>query len=397
VSARASSVPRLRAEIEAEEDERLGPWALRSRESAGRLYPEDEPAHRTVFQRDRDRIVHSKGFRRLEYKTQVFVHHEGDHFRNRLTHTLEGAQIARTLARALRLNEDLAEAVALAHDLGHTPFGHAGERVLARAMKAEGGFDHNRQSLRVVDLLERRTPDHLGLNLTSETREGMLKHGCHWSHPVAVPELGRQRPLESQVADVADEIAYMNHDLDDALRGGLIDFEQVAEWPLIGESLQRVTETSGPLARDLHQARAVSHTIDRLVIDATVDSAATLEAEAPDGPAAVRAAPRSWIAFSPPVFEQKRTLKRLLLEHVYHHPRVSQMTDLAEKVVEDLFGLYLREPATLPEAVRARFDAEGMARAVADHVAGMTDRFAIEQHRMLFGPEAVGPFGDLVR
>ncbi len=397
MSASERRVPRLRAEIEAEEEARLGAGALRSRESLGRLYTEEEPAHRTVFQRDRDRIVHSKGFRRLEYKTQVFVHHEGDHFRNRLTHTLEGAQIARTIARALRLNEDLAEAVALAHDLGHTPFGHAGERVLARTMKADGGFDHNRQSLRVVDLLERRTPDHLGLNLTSETREGILKHGCHWTHPVAIPKLGRQRPLESQVADVADEIAYMNHDLDDALRGGLLDFDQVAEWPLIGESLRRVEAASGRLAPDLHQARAVSLTIDRLVTDVIHHSAATLEAEAPASADDVRAAPRAWVAFSPPVFEQKRRLKRLLSEHVYHHPRVAQMTGLAEKVVEDLFGLYIGDAERLPEAVRARFDAEGPARAVADHVAGMTDRFAIEQHRLLFGPEAVGPFGDLVR
>jgi dGTPase len=397
VSASARPIARLRADIEAEEAERLGPWAQLSRDSKGRLDAEEEPAHRTVFQRDRDRIVHSKGFRRLEYKTQVFIHHEGDHFRNRLTHTLEGAQIARTIARVLRLNEDLAEAVALAHDIGHTPFGHAGERVLARTMKGHGGFDHNRQTLRVVDLLERRVPERPGLNLTSETREGILKHGCHWEHPVPIPELGRQRPLESQVADVADEIAYMNHDLDDALRGGLIDFEQVRDWPLIGESLQQVADTSGTLADDLVQARAVSYTIDRLVKDVIEHSAATLAEEAPTSAAAPRAASRAWVGFSPPVFEQKRTLKRLLSEHVYHHPRVSQMTDLAEKVVEDLFGLYVREPDRLPEPVRLRFDAEGMPRAVADHVAGMTDRFAIEQHRALFGREAVGPFGDLVR
>ncbi len=399
----ARSITRPRSEIEADEAERLSPAALRSRATLGRLYPEREPAYRTVFQRDRDRIVHSKGFRRLEYKTQVFVHHEGDHFRNRLTHTLEGAQIARTIARALRLNEDLAEAVALAHDLGHTPFGHAGERVLARAMKDDGGFDHNRQSLRVVDLLERRTPDHPGLNLTSETREGILKHGCHWAHPVAIPKLGRQRPLESQVADVSDEIAYMNHDLDDALRGGLLDFEQVAEWPLIGDSLRAVEtarggrEATGALTRDLHQARAVSHTIDRLVTDVIHHAAETLEAEAPEGPDDARSAARAWITFSPPVFEEKRRLKRLLSEHVYHHPRVAQMTGLAEQVVDDLFGLYRREPERLPEHVQARFGAEGMPRAVADHVAGMTDRFAIERHRALFGPEAVGPLGDLVR
>jgi len=392
-----ATIPRLRAGIEAEEALRLGPWALKSGDSEGRLHAEEEPAHRTVFQRDRDRIVHSKGFRRLEYKTQVFIHHEGDHYRNRLTHTLEGAGIARTLARALRLNEDLAEAVALAHDLGHTPFGHAGERVLARTMKDDGGFDHNRQTLRVVDLLERRTSDHPGLNLTSETREGILKHGCHWSHPVAIPKLGRQRPLESQAADVADEIAYMNHDLDDALRGGLLDLEQVSTWPLIGESLRAVAAADPSLAGDLQQARAVSHTINHLVTDVIQHAAQTLEAESPDGPDAVRSAPMAWITFSPEVFERKRSLKRLLSEHVYHHPRVARMTGLAEKVVEDLFGFYRREPDRLPPVGRAPFEDEGMPRAVADHVAGMTDRFAIEQHRAIFGPEVAGPTSELER
>lgn len=391
------TIPRTRADIEAEERLRLAPFALKSGDSLGRLQLEEEPPHRTAFQRDRDRIVHSKGFRRLEYKTQVFIHHEGDHYRNRLTHSLEGAQIARTIARALRLNEDLSEAVALAHDLGHTPFGHAGERVLARTMKDDGGFDHNRQSLRVVDLLERRIEGQPGLNLSSETREGILKHGCHWSHPVPVPKLGRQRPLESQVADVADEIAYMNHDLDDALRGGLLDFEQVADWPLVGDSMRAVAGSSRAPGDDFQQARVVSHTINHLVIDVTRHSAATLTDEAPDHPDAVRDAPRAWISFSPEVFEQKRALKRLLSEHVYHHPRVARMTGLAEKVVEDLFGFYRDAPDRLPDGVRERGADEGDARAVADHVAGMTDRFAIEQHRAIFGPDADEAIHELAR
>jgi dGTPase len=255
-------------------------------------------------------------------------------------------------------------------------------------MREEGGFDHNRQSLRVVDLLEQRTPDHPGLNLTEETREGILKHGCHWSHPAPVPKLGRQRPLESQAADVADEIAYMNHDLDDALRSGLIELEQIADWPLIGDALRR---GDAGLAPGLQRARAVSVTINTLVSDVIEHSAATLEAEAPESPDCVRAAARAWVGFSPPVYDARRALKRLLSEHFYHHPRVAGMTQLAEKVVADLFELYRSEPARLPEHVRARFDAdEGPARAIADHVAGMTDRFAAEQHRLAFGPGAEG-------
>ena len=202
---------RNRVLFEKEESERLAPFALRSAESVGRNVAEPEHLYRTAFQRDRDRIVHSRAFRRLQYKTQVFVHHEGDHYRNRLTHTLEGAQIARTIARSLRLNEDLAEAIVLAHDLGHTPFGHAGERVLAKLLADEGGFDHNRQSLRVVDWIEEQYPEFRGLNLCSETREGMCKHGCDWDHPVALPKLERQCNLEGQVADISDEIAYINH------------------------------------------------------------------------------------------------------------------------------------------------------------------------------------------
>jgi dGTPase len=226
------SLLRTRQDIERDEAERLAPFAVRSAASRGRVVPEEEHAYRTCFQRDRDRVVHCTAFRRLEYKTQVFVQHEEDHYRNRLTHTLEGAQIARTVARALRLNEDLAEAVVLAHDLGHTPFGHAGERVLDELMRGDGGFDHNRQSLRVVDLLEERYAEFRGLNLTWETREGILKHGCSWEHPVPVPELAKQPSLEAQVADAADEIAYLNHDLDDGLRSGLLTLEMLEDAPL---------------------------------------------------------------------------------------------------------------------------------------------------------------------
>jgi len=221
-----------REAYEEEERARLAPWAAFAGDSAGRLVAEPEHAYRTAYQRDRDRIIHSRAFRRLEFKTQVFVYVENDHYRNRLTHTLEGAQVARTVARALRLNEDLAEAIVLAHDLGHTPFGHAGEAVLDALMEEDGGFDHNRQSLRIVDLLESRYPDFSGLNLTAETREGILKHGHPWPHPVPLPPLFPQRSLEAQLADAADEIAYLHHDLDDGLRSGVLSSERLAETSL---------------------------------------------------------------------------------------------------------------------------------------------------------------------
>jgi dGTPase len=226
------STIRTREDFEKEEMERLAPYAVKSGDSLGRLIHEEEAPYRTRFQRDRDRILHSRAFRRLEYKTQVFVYHEGDHYRNRLTHTLEGAQIGRSIARALRLNEDLTEAILLAHDLGHTPFGHAGERSLRALMRDYGGFDHNRQSIRVVDLIEERYPGHCGLNLTWETREGMLKHGSNWAHPLKLPTLKAQLTLEAQLADISDEIAYMNHDLDDGLRSGLLCMDQLESVPL---------------------------------------------------------------------------------------------------------------------------------------------------------------------
>ena len=241
---------RTREAYEQEERARLAPWAACAADSCGRLVPEPEHAYRTAYQRDRDRIVHSRAFRRLEFKTQVFVHREDDHYRNRLTHTIEAAQITRTIARALRLNEDLAEAIVLAHDLGHTPFGHAGEAVLDALMEQDGGFDHNRQSLRIVDLLEDRYPEFSGLNLTAETREGILKHGCDWQHPVELPTLSRQRSLEAQVADCADEIAYTHHDLDDGLRSGVLSLDM-----LTGTTLwKNAVELCPPHSQDISSA-----------------------------------------------------------------------------------------------------------------------------------------------
>jgi dGTPase len=354
---------RDRLAVEAEEAERLASYAVCSGESSGRVHAEPQHAYRSAFQRDRDRIVHSRAFRRLEYKTQVFVYREGDHYRNRLTHTLEGSQISRTVARALRLNEDLSEAVALAHDLGHTPFGHAGERVLSDRMSADGGFDHNRQSLRIVDLLEDRYPEFRGLNLTDETREGILKHGIQWEHPVPVPAQGEQPSLEAQVVDASDEIAYTNHDLDDGLRSELLDVAGLVDV----------------------QAQTVRAIINRLVTDLVEHSAAKLEAAGVDSVAAVRATPGRLIGFSPRVAEAKRELKRFLYENLYYHPHVREMSDNGARILGDLFDVFRRDPSLLPANVHERFEADGEARATADYAAGMTDRFAMIEHQRLLG------------
>ncbi len=371
---------RTREAFEREESERLAPFAVKSADSRGRVIAESEHSYRTIFQRDRDRVVHSRAFRRLEYKTQVFVPHEGDHYRNRLTHTLEAGQISRTIARALRLNEELAEAIVLAHDLGHTPFGHAGERVLARLMEDDGGFDHNRQSLRIVDLLEERYPGFRGLNLAYETREGILKHGCHWEHPVPVPEATPQPGLEAQVADVADEIAYTNHDLDDGLRSGLLGLEQLEDVALWKETREQVAERLGPLSGRLLRAQLIIALINRLVTDLVESTAGRLSAAAVASVDAVRAAPRRFVGLSPEVEKKKRELKRFLHRELYQHPRVLRVAENAERVLGDLFRAYRDDAALLPAHVRARFEVDGEARAMADYVAGMTDRFAMDEH-----------------
>ncbi|MDH3212596.1 MAG: deoxyguanosinetriphosphate triphosphohydrolase [Myxococcales bacterium] len=379
------SVIRTREIFEREEAERLAPFAVKSAESRGRAVAEPEHPYRTAFQRDRDRVVHSRAFRRLEYKTQVFVFHEGDHYRNRLTHTLEGGQISRTIARVLRLNEELAEAVVLAHDLGHTPFGHAGERALAELMKEEGGFDHNRQSLRTVDLLEERYPDFRGLNLTSETREGILKHGCRWEHPVAVPEPTPQPSLEAQVADVADEIAYTNHDLDDGLRAGLLDLDRLEDVALWSETRREVSETLGDVSERVRRAQTIVALINRLVTDLVEASAARVEASGVGSVDAVRHTAGRLVDFSPEIEKQKRDLKRFLHRHFYQHPRVLEMSEKGARVLGELYRAFRDDPRQLPANARERFPSDGEARAVADYVAGMTDRFAMAEHRRILG------------
>ncbi|HVH04388.1 MAG TPA: deoxyguanosinetriphosphate triphosphohydrolase [Myxococcota bacterium] len=376
---------RTREAYEREEDERLAPFAERAARSRGRVHAEPEHPYRTAFQRDRDRIVHSRAFRRLEYKTQVFVHHEGDHYRNRLTHTIEGSQITRTIARALRVNEDLAEAVVLAHDLGHTPFGHAGEKVLDVLLEDDGGFDHNRQSLRIVDLFEDRYPAFRGLNLTAETREGILKHGADWAHPVPLPALAACPSLEAQIADASDEIAYLNHDLDDGLRSGLITAEQLEGIALWREARERVEFAQPDAVESVVRASAVRALIDGLVtswIEATAERVAESGVASAD---AVRAR-KERLGGLPPEAERGRIeLKDFLYRNLYHHPEVLRMTKQAESVLGDLFRAFRAEPLRLPEHVRARFAEDGEARAIADYVAGMTDRFALAEHQRLGG------------
>lgn len=380
------SIVRTRENFEAEELERLAPFASKSGASEGRLVAEVDHPYRTAFQRDRDRVVHSRAFRRLEYKTQVFVYHEGDHYRNRLTHTLEGAQIARTIARILRLNEDLAEAIALTHDLGHTPFGHAGERVLDHLLEGDGGFDHNRQTLRVVDWLESRYPDFRGLNLTLEAREGVLKHGCDWEHPVPLPTLAAQRSLESQVADIADEIAYVNHDLDDGLCAGLLDYEGLQELALWREAFAATPEKAHRAGGTVERSQVVIALINHLVSDVVAETARRLGAVSLPDLAAVRRHGDPLVGFSERVEREKLLLKRFLFEHFYNHPRVLATTRKAERVMSDLFQVYREDPSLLPVAVRKRFDSESEVRVIADYIAGMTDRYAIEEHRKLLDP-----------
>jgi len=379
-------------------DPSLAPFAQQDADSRGRRYPEPPPRHRTEFQRDRDRIVHSTAFRRLVYKTQVFVNHEGDLYRTRLTHSLEVAQIARSVARALRLNEPLAEAVCLAHDLGHTPFGHAGQDALNECMRDYGGFEHNLQSLRVVDELEERYAEFPGLNLTFEVREGILKH-CSAANARQLGELGerflaRHQPgLEAQLANLADEIAYNNHDVDDGLRAGLISIEALRELAVFRRQYDTVTERYPDLAgrRQIHEV--VRRMIDYLVNDLIDASKQAIAAVAPADVAAVRARSEPLMRFSDEVRAEHLELKRYLREHLYRHYRVLRMTNKARKVIHELFDIMLEDVALMPtehQGAARRLEAEGgragRARAVADYIAGMTDRFAILEHRRLFNP-----------
>jgi len=369
----------------------LAPHAQTSALSRGRRYAEAHHGYRSLYQRDRDRIVHARAFRRLEYKTQVFVNHEGDHYRTRLTHTIEVSQIGRTVARALGLNEDLVESLALSHDLGHTPFGHLGEDVLDAFMKEQGGFNHNRQTLRIVELLEERYPDFPGLNLTWEVREGIAKHSGP-IRPQDAPEFAefepdRQPSLEAQLIDLVDEIAYNHHDIDDGLSSGLLDTEALAAAvPLFGEPLARAV-ARWPQA-DPRRVRTVAlrGLINVLVTDLIETTGANVHAAGVATLEDVRAAARLLAGLSPGVHEQNLALKTYLRTHLYQHHRIERMKDKASRVLQALCERYLENPRLLPDDARKRAEVEGIHRAIADYVAGMTDRYASEEYQRLFDP-----------
>jgi len=376
----------------------LAPYAADDRRSRGRRHPEPGSGHRSEYQRDRDRIIHSAAFRRLEYKTQVFVNHEGDLFRTRLTHSIEVAQIARTMARALRLNEDLCEAISMAHDLGHTPFGHAGQDALNECMKPFGGFEHNAQSLRVIDELEDKYAEFRGLNLMFDTREGVLKH-CSAARARTLGDVGErflqrtQPSLEAQLANRADEIAYNNHDIDDGLRAHLLSFDQLREIPLFRRHHDEVIERYGDIHPKRQRHETIRRIINTLVTDLLDHSREALRQSGVDSIEAVRALPKPLIDFSPQQHIENDALKRFLRDQLYQHHRVYRMMVKAKRVIRELFAAFMDNPRLLPPDFHAsaqqleREDAEtGRARVVADYIAGMTDRYALDEYERLFDP-----------
>lgn len=373
-----------RQAIEEEEIASLAPYAVRSRSSRGRVHPEKEHEWRTAFQRDKDRILHSTAFRRLTYKTQVFVNYEGDHYRTRLTHTLEVAQIARSIGRNLALNEDLIEAVALAHDLGHGPFGHAGERILAELMKSHGGFDHNVHTLRIVEELEESYSSFRGLNLTFEVREGIKKHRTAFDRSSKEAAF---TSLEAEVVNLADEIAYDSHDLDDGLRAEMLEEEEIREavsiWCEIVDYIQKANPEAQPVQRKRLAIRLLVNQLVTNMIEETTKRLAKNNIKNLDD---VQSTKEQLVAF-PCDFESKRKeLKDFLNRKLYNHYRVARMTNKAERVIRAIFNAYLERPDQLPPHVAKRVDIYGLHRALCDYVAGMTDRFALDEYSRLFEP-----------
>jgi dGTPase len=384
----------------------LAAYACAPGRGRGRRYREAESASRSEYQRDRDRVIHSAAFRRLQHKTQVFVYHEGDHYRTRLTHSIEVSQIARSIARSLGLNEDLAEALALAHDLGHTPFGHAGEDALDHAMSAYGGFDHNAQTLRILTLLESRYAAFDGLNLTWETLEGIVKHNgplipAHGGASEVISEYvlayDAEFPLdlstfagaEAQAASLADDIAYNNHDIDDGLRAGLFAIEDLAEVPLVGPVFTEVARMMPGLERGRLIHESVRRLINAMVTDLVTESRRRIGASGAQTPDDIRRQPDPVIAFSGAMAENDRALKRFLFTRMYRHERVNAMTAIGSRVITDLFNLFLTDPGKLPDEWRAAAldtDKTATARVICDYIAGMTDRYALNEYRGLIGP-----------
>ena len=370
----------------------LARYAQTSALSRGRRYAEDHHGYRSLYQRDRDRIVHARAFRRLEYKTQVFVNHEGDHYRTRLTHSIEVSQISRTVARALGLNTDLAESLALSHDLGHTPFGHLGEEVLRELMAAHGGFNHNRQSLRIVELLEDRYPDFLGLNLTYEIREGIAKHSGSCD-PRFAPEYAEYHPeerppLEAQMIDLCDEIAYQHHDVDDGIGSGLLDERLLADnVPLWGELYREALERYPAAAPRQQVTVALRRMIDILVTDLVETSREAIRDSGVASLDDVRRHAETLVGLSEAIAKKNAELKRFLHQHLYRHHHIETMKDRARRIMISLFERYCDNPDLLPEEHRSKIEALGRERVICDYIAGMTDRYAMDEYRRLFEPD----------
>jgi dGTPase len=370
------------------ENKFLAPYAMKSCDSRGRLHPEDEHVYRSCYQRDRDRIIHSAAFRRLEYKTQVFVNHEGDYYRTRLTHSIEVSQIARTIAYALNLNMDLIEAIALAHDLGHTPFGHSGEEILNELMSGAGGFNHNLQGLRVVDFLEERYPEFPGLNLSWEVREGIVKHSSVFDIAVAIKEFSpKQMPsLETQVVDMADEIAYDNHDLDDGLTSGLIkeaDLENLEIWQKINRMINQKYAKINSSCRKYLIIRGL---IDLQVTDLIAHTRLEISRRRIKKYTDVHKLDCKIVDFSSKIKQLRKPLRRFLMQKLYHHYRVVRMSTKAKRFIRELFSEYLKRPAQMPSEIQLKIPQEGVKQVVCDYIAGMTDRYALNEYKKLFYP-----------
>jgi len=386
-------IKNLRKQMEDEEEKKLALYAMKSKFSQGRKHKEDDHPYRTHFQRDRDRIIHSTAFRRLEYKTQVFVNHEGDHYRTRLIHTIEVAQISRSIARAMKLNEDLAEAIALAHDLGHTPFGHSGEETLNEIMKDFGGFEHNRQGLRVVDLLEEKYPDFPGLNLTYEVREGIIKHETVYDKPIIdefKPELFPT--LECQIVSIADEIAFHSHDVDDGLRSDVLTEQELSEVKLWKQLYNDMVKKNPDLTPYQRQSQMVRMMINWMVTDIITETQKRIRTKGINYVDDVRTADGMLFSFSPEMEKLSTELKDFLFNKMYRHYRMIRMADKAKRIIKKLFEVYLDDPNQLPPHFKEKIKksegslGEEKMQVICDYIAGMTDRFALQEYKKLFDP-----------
>jgi dGTPase len=377
-----------RKAIEQREDKILVPYAMHSKDTRGRRYPEKEHEYRSCYQRDRDRIIHSTAFRRLEYKTQVFVNHEGDYYRTRLTHTLEVSQIARSITREMRLNEDLVEAIALAHDIGHPPFGHAGEETLSILMENNGGFDHNMQGLRVVDELEERYPSFPGLNLTWEVREGINKHTTMFDKAERLVELepDLSPTLETQIVDAADEIAYDNHDIDDGITAGLIEEKQISRLELWRMVAADIKKSYINLPDHIHRYQIIRRLIDIQIKDLVGAAERNIKRANIKRPFDVRRCPVKLISFSKDMQERRAEFRKFLSKNLYKNFRVIRMSNKAKRFIIELFNVYLERPEQLLPVDQTKIKKYGLHRVVCDYIAGMTDRYALDEYKKLFDP-----------